>query len=86
MMMTHYLSVKAQFRPEVLERILRVVRHRGFTISMMNMRQETHNRITIDMVVFSERQEQFLTRQLEKLSDVEFVITQHSQTQAQLIA
>ena len=26
----HQLSIEARFRPEILERILRVVRHRGF--------------------------------------------------------
>ncbi|PPS59005.1 acetolactate synthase 2 small subunit [Pantoea sp. BRM17] len=33
----HQLSIEARFRPEVLERILRVVRHRGFQVCAMNM-------------------------------------------------
>lgn len=31
-MMQHSLSIQARFRPEVVERILRVVRHRGFEL------------------------------------------------------
>jgi len=31
-MMQHQLAVQARFRPETLERVLRVVRHRGFQI------------------------------------------------------
>jgi len=31
------LAIQAQSKPEVLERILRVVRHRGFQIQTLNM-------------------------------------------------
>ena len=34
--MTHHqLSIQARFRPEVLERVLRVTRHRGFKVCAM---------------------------------------------------
>ncbi|MCL6413915.1 acetolactate synthase 2 small subunit, partial [Pantoea agglomerans] len=41
--MTHHqLSIQARFRPEVLERVLRVTRHRGFKVCAMNMVQTTN--------------------------------------------
>ena len=33
----HQISIQARFRPEMLERVLRVVRHRGFQVCAMNM-------------------------------------------------
>ena len=35
--MEHQIDLTAQHRPEVLERILRVIRHRGFTVTQMDM-------------------------------------------------
>ena len=35
--MEHQIELTAQHRPEVLERILRVIRHRGFTVTQMDM-------------------------------------------------
>ena len=32
-MMQHQVNVSARFNPETLERVLRVVRHRGFSTS-----------------------------------------------------
>ncbi|STJ14381.1 acetolactate synthase isozyme II small subunit [Escherichia coli] len=36
-MMQHQVNVSARFNPETLERVLRVVRHRGFHVCSMNM-------------------------------------------------
>ncbi len=36
-MMQHQVALQARFNPETLERVLRVVRHRGFQICAMNM-------------------------------------------------
>ncbi len=36
-MMQHQVALQARFNPETLERVLRVVRHRGFHICAMNM-------------------------------------------------
>ncbi|WP_348235551.1 acetolactate synthase 2 small subunit, partial [Salmonella enterica] len=36
-MMQHQLNVSARFNPDTLERVLRVVRHRGFQVRSMNM-------------------------------------------------
>ena len=33
----HNITIEARFCPEILERILRVIRHRGFHICSMNM-------------------------------------------------
>ncbi|MGV3345744.1 acetolactate synthase 2 small subunit [Enterobacteriaceae bacterium LUAb1] len=67
----HQLSVEASFRPEILERILRVIRHRGFQVCMMNMvSSDSTNRITIDLTVVSHRPVSLLLTQLNKLTDV----------------
>lgn len=34
-MMQHQVNVSARFNPETLERVLRVVRHRGFHVCSM---------------------------------------------------
>lgn len=44
--MRHYrLNIEARFRPEILERILRVTRHRGFQVNaiIMNQRSDGNN-------------------------------------------
>ena len=67
--MIHSLAVTAAQRPEVLERILRVARHRGFTVMQMQMRLEEDN-VSLDIKVDSERAIELLTNQLSKLIDV----------------
>ncbi|MFV8075423.1 acetolactate synthase 2 small subunit, partial [Enterobacter cloacae complex sp.6730661] len=53
-MMQHQLSILARFRPEVLERILRVTRHRGFRISSMNVDQlSDSDNVSIELTVSS---------------------------------
>lgn len=71
--MRHQLLVQARQRPEVLERILRVVRHRGFQIISMNMTQEQGNKIQLQLTVESERPLYLLAYQIDKLVDVEYV-------------
>lgn len=71
--MRHQLLVQARQRPEVLERILRVVRHRGFQIISMNMTQEQGNKIQLQLTVESERPLHLLAYQIDKLVDVEYV-------------
>ncbi|ACS87529.1 acetolactate synthase 2 small subunit [Musicola paradisiaca] len=70
--MTHHqLSIQARFRPEVLERVLRITRHRGFQICAMNMTQETSSdQIQIEMTVASHRPVDLLSTQLSKLLDI----------------
>ena len=63
------LELVARHRPEVLERILRVVRHRGFTVTTMEMTLiETQVRLKI--TVKSDRTLELLVNQLVKLPDV----------------
>ena len=67
------LELVARHRPEVLERILRVVRHRGFTVTTMEMTLiETQVRLKI--TVKSDRTLDLLVSQLEKLPDIVTVI------------
>lgn len=70
-MMQHSLSIKARFRPEVVERILRVVRHRGFELCALSMmpRREAES-INIHLTVASKRSVDLLSTQLSKLMDV----------------
>ncbi|RTR37180.1 acetolactate synthase 2 small subunit [Shewanella canadensis] len=68
--MIYTLTLTLAQRPEVLERVLRVVRHRGFKVTRMNMQLEDSKIASLDMVVESERAIELLTNQLEKLIDV----------------
>ena len=67
--MEHQIDLTAQHRPEVLERILRVVRHRGFTVAQMDM-QLIDNKVRLKFTVKSDRTLDLLVSQLEKLPDV----------------
>ena len=67
--MEHQIDLTAQHRPEVLERILRVVRHRGFTVTQMDM-QLIDGKVRLKFNVKSDRTLDLLVSQLEKLPDV----------------
>ena len=67
--MEHQIKLTAQHRPEVLERILRVVRHRGFTVTQMDM-QLIDDKVRLKFTVKSDRTLELLLSQLEKLPDV----------------
>lgn len=67
--MEHQIELTAQHRPEVLERILRVVRHRGFTVTQMDM-QLIDDKVRLKFTVKSDRTLVLLVSQLEKLPDV----------------
>lgn len=81
-MMQHRLAVQARFRPETLERVLRVVRHRGFQLCSMNMAAvgNTDN-INIELTVASLRPVELLFSQLSKLVDVGCVEIQRPTSQ-----
>lgn len=68
--MIHTLELELHQRPEVLERVLRVTRHRGFKVTMMNMRSGQNNHSHLDLEVDSERAIELLSNQLTKLVDV----------------
>ena len=67
--MEHQIDLTTQHRPEVLERILRVVRHRGFTVTQMDM-QLIDDKVRLKFTVKSDRTLDLLMSQLEKLPDV----------------
>ena len=54
-MMQHQVNVSARFNPETLERVLRVVRHRGFHVCSMNMAAASDaQNINIELTVASQ--------------------------------
>ena len=85
-MMQHQVAVQARFNPETLERVLRVVRHRGFQICAMNMETATDAlSIIIELTVASPRSVELLFSQLSKLVDVARVEIQQRSTPTQQI-
>ena len=64
--MEHQIELTAQHRPEVLERILRVIRHRGFTMTQMDM-QLIDDKVRLKFTVKSDRTLDLLVSQLEKI-------------------
>ena len=69
---THTLVIDAHDKPELVERILRVVRHRGFTLRTVDMhhRQDEQNNVQIRLTVESIRSIDTLYHQLDKLWDI----------------
>ena len=68
--MNHYtFELTAQHRPEVLERILRVIRLRGFTVTNMDM-SLVDTQVQLKITVKSDRTLDLLVNQLAKLPDV----------------
>lgn len=68
--MQHQLTLRANQRPETLERILRVVRHRGFEIVSLHAEQQ-NDELQLSLTVQSERDIALLFNQLAKLEDIE---------------
>ena len=59
----------AEHRPEVLERVLRVIRLRGFTVTNMDMIL-VDTQVQLKITVKSDRTFDLLVNQLAKLPDV----------------
>ena len=59
----------AQHHPEVLERVLRVIRLRGFTVTNMDMAL-VDTQVQLKITVKSDRTFDLLVNQLAKLPDV----------------
>lgn len=68
-MQSYQFVIKANKRPEVLERLLRVIRHRGFEVCHFHAQVEG-NIVTIQTTVQSVREKALLWHQLIKLPDV----------------
>ena len=62
-------ELTAQHRPEVLERVLRVIRLRGFTVTNMDMAL-VDTQVQLKITVKSDRTFDLLVNQLTKLPDV----------------
>ena len=75
-MNNYQIDLTAHYRPEVLERILRVIRHRGFHITTLTMEQE-NQKVQLKIFMESHRTLDFLVGQLTKLPDV-IQITPHA--------
>ncbi|OTA17798.1 acetolactate synthase [Xenorhabdus vietnamensis] len=81
-MIQHQLAIKARSCPEILERILRVTRHRGFQICALNMDHTTDSdNVSIELTVTSQRPVNLLFSQLMKLVDVAGVEIKHKESQ-----
>ncbi|MRI31881.1 acetolactate synthase 2 small subunit [Endozoicomonas sp. OPT23] len=68
---TYSLDIHCYKKPEVVERLLRVVRHRGFSLDQFSM-SSSHcgNHLQACLQVSSHRPVELLTAQLNKLYDV----------------
>ena len=70
-MKQHQLTIFARPRPEVVERVLRVVRHRGFQLCSINMESAVDcQELSLTVTVASIRPIESLLAQLAKLIDV----------------
>ncbi len=70
-MKQHQLTIFARPRPEVVERVLRVVRHRGFQLCSINMAAPADcQELSLTVTVASIRPIESLQAQLAKLIDV----------------
>lgn len=65
----YQLTITANKRPETLERILRVIRHRGFEVKNLNV-ESTDSTFNLNFTLSSKRQLSLLTHQLEKVFDI----------------
>lgn len=74
--MKYLIIIKANNSPELLERILRVCRHRGFTIQNINGETtENEKSLHVTLTVYSEREINLLSKQLDKIFGVIQVAT-----------
>ncbi len=70
----YLLDIKADDKPVLLERVLRVVRHRGFVIKQVAATQNHESKIaSVEIIVDSDRPISTLTDQIEKLWDIRSV-------------
>ncbi len=73
-MQRYLLDIKADDKPVLLERVLRVTRHRGFFIKQVAAPQNHASKIaSVEIIVDSDRPITTLTNQIEKLWDVRTV-------------
>jgi len=69
--MNNTLIIEAKNSPEFLERLLRVCRHRGFTLNHIDAKVNVqHKTIRMNLTVCSDREISLLTKQIEKVVGV----------------
>ncbi|GGA64684.1 acetolactate synthase [Neiella marina] len=70
----HTISIEAQDRPATVERLLRVIRHRGYRLCRMAVESSQEDeRIALSVTVTSDKPVVLLQNQLSKLVDVSSV-------------
>ncbi len=70
-MKQHQLTISARPRPEMVERLLRVVRHRGFQLNAIHMESAVDcQELSLTVTVASTRPIESLQAQLAKLIDI----------------
>jgi len=70
----YLLDIKADDKPVLLERVLRVIRHRGFIVKQVAGTQNHESKVaSVEIIVDSDRPISFLVNQIEKLWDVRTV-------------
>lgn len=82
--MSYILQIEAQNQPSVLERVLQTTRYRGFKISGFTMKLESNNRLSMEMIIDSDKAIHLLTSQLDKLYDLTSIELLQSETSAAL--
>jgi acetolactate synthase II small subunit len=74
--MRSLLIIQGHNSPELLERLLRVVRHRGFNIQALHAEtSENEEELHLTLTVSSMREISLLTKQLEKIYGITKVAT-----------
>jgi acetolactate synthase II small subunit len=68
--MTHSFNMIANDQPAMLERILRVVRHRGFALQSIHFEHQNEQQVAISLTVTGTRPVGILHTQLDKLYDI----------------
>ncbi|QJC31632.1 acetolactate synthase 2 small subunit [Enterobacteriaceae endosymbiont of Donacia tomentosa] len=67
----YQLLIKTNISPEISERIIRIIRHRGFVIKTMKMEVISRlKNITFNLTIKSYKSINLLIKQIEKLIDV----------------
>lgn len=69
-MENYQLIVEAYDRPGALERILRVIRHRGGYIQSMNMQAVNNKQLVMKFELINSKAKTQLANQLLKLADI----------------
>ncbi len=72
MQLVQQIQIQAKDSPVVLERILQVIRYRGYKVCHLNMNKSPKNKgLTIEVSVESDKMVENLIHQLGKIVDIE---------------